>query len=131
MHFTKMHALGNDFIILDDRTAKLRRLSQLSEKMCDRRFGIGADQLLLLCHSTAADFRMRIFNADGSEVEMCGNGLRCLGKYIWDKIHVRKKNISHKKSRRYKDHLIIETLAGFISVYRKGNSYKADMGEPV
>jgi diaminopimelate epimerase len=79
IHFTKMHGLGNDFVVIDDREKKLRRIPALSKKLCNRRFGIGADQLILLSHSKTADFRMRIFNADGSEVEMCGNGIRCLG----------------------------------------------------
>jgi len=60
-----MHALGNDFVVIDDRDSKLKRLSQLSKKICDRRFGVGADQLLILGTSQKADFRMRIFNADG------------------------------------------------------------------
>ena len=85
LKFTKMHGLGNDFIVADNRSSGLLKLSQLSRKLCDRRFGVGADQLLLLQKSKKADFRMRIFNADGSEGEMCGNGIRCLAKYIWDK----------------------------------------------
>jgi diaminopimelate epimerase len=82
--FTKMQGLGNDFILLDNRKGAYKNLSKLSRRLCDRKLGIGADQLLLLCYSGRADFRMRIFNADGSEVEMCGNGIRCLAKYIWD-----------------------------------------------
>jgi diaminopimelate epimerase len=84
--FTKMHGLGNDFVVIDNREMTLKRIPALSRKLCDRRFGIGADQLLLLEHTRIADFKMRIFNADGSEVEMCGNGIRCLGKYIWDNV---------------------------------------------
>ncbi len=90
--FTKMHALGNDFIFIDNRSGlirsekfRLKNIRRISQMLCDRRFGIGADQLLLLDNSKTADFRMRIFNADGSEVEMCGNGIRCAAKYIWDK----------------------------------------------
>ena len=122
LQFTKMHALGNNFIILDDRSASLRRISALSRKLCDRRFGIGADQLLLLCCSAEAAFRMRIFNADGSEVEMCGNGIRCLGKYIWDSV------LTPAEKR---DRLSIETLAGIIHIYRTGRLIRVDMGEPV
>jgi diaminopimelate epimerase len=74
INFTKMHGLGNDFVVIDNRDSKLRSIQALSKKICDRRFGIGADQLILLSRSRTADFRMRIFNADGSEVEMCGKG---------------------------------------------------------
>jgi diaminopimelate epimerase len=119
LHFIKMHALGNDFILIDDRSARLKKISQLSKKLCSRRFGIGADQLLLLCKSKTSDFKMRIFNADSSEVEMCGNGIRCLAKYIWDeKIRTQK-------------HLSIETLAGIIHLQKTGKLIKVDMGEPI
>jgi diaminopimelate epimerase len=87
--------------------------------MCDRRFGIGADQILLLEKSAVADFRMRILNADGSEVEMCGNGVRCLAKYIWDR-GISSENI-----------LDIETLAGIIRPEKSGDLVKVDMGEPI
>jgi diaminopimelate epimerase len=121
IHFTKMHGLGNDFILIDclkeefriippqspppeadqggEMGGYLSELGELSKRLCNRRFGIGADQLLLLYPSSIADFKMRIFNADGSEVEMCGNGMRCLAKYIWDR------NLSDKSV------LNIETLA--------------------
>ncbi|MBI4685178.1 MAG: diaminopimelate epimerase [Nitrospirae bacterium] len=123
MHFSKMHGLGNDFILIDciSQAFSLQSsaFSDLSKKLCHRRFGIGADQLLLLCTSAIADFRMRIFNADGSEVEMCGNGVRCLAKYIWDR------GISQKSI------LDIETLAGIIRPEKKGDMVRVDMGEPV
>ncbi len=131
LHFTKMHSLGNDFVVIDDRPAELKKLSHLSKKLCDRRFGIGADQLLLLCHSKAADFKMRIFNADGSEVEMCGNGIRCLGKYIWDNILGRDKNTSAKKHRSSINSLAIETLAGIKYIRKRRNLITVDMGEPI
>ncbi len=124
-----MHALGNDFILIDDRTAKLKKISQLSKKLCYRRFGIGADQMLLLGNSKIADFKMRIFNADGSEVEMCGNGIRCLGKYIWDnKVRSQKSEVRSKK---ISSHLSIETLAGIIHLQKAGKLIKVDMGEPI
>ena len=123
LHFTKMHALGNDFVIIDNREAGLKNISCLSKKLCHRKFGIGADQLLLLYNSTIADFKMRIFNPDGGEAEMCGNGIRCLGKYIWDKkIKSEKLKIKNLK---------IETLAGIILLEKKGDLIKVDMGEPV
>lgn len=121
--FTKMHGLGNDFILIDCINSRLKaqnlNLEDLSRKLCNRRFGIGADQLLLLYPSEIADFRMGIFNADGSEVEMCGNGIRCLAKYIWGK------SLSDKKV------LYIETPAGIIKPEKAGEMIKVDMGEPI
>ncbi len=122
LSFTKMHGLGNDFIVIDCiKQAEAGKLpfGEISQKLCDRRFGIGADQILLLYPSEAADFKMKIFNADGGEVEMCGNGIRCLARYIWDR------KISDK------DVLEIETLAGVIRPMREGDMVKVDMGEPV
>lgn len=122
-----MHSLGNDFVVLDDRSAKLKKLGQLAAKLCDRRFGIGADQLLVLGDSKKADFRMRILNADGSEVEMCGNGIRCLGQFIWDNI------IKCEKSeiKKYLNYLSIETLAGIIHLHKSGELIKVNMGTPI
>jgi len=117
--FTKMHGLGNDFILVDCRRIRLSNLPELSKTLCHRRFGIGADQMLLLFDSQNADFMMRIFNADGSEVEMCGNGIRCLAKYIWDR------NFSDKKV------LAIETLGGIIRPEKVDDMVKVDMGEPI
>lgn len=120
--FTKMQALGNDFILIDKRTKSLQNISRLSRVLCDRRFGIGADQVLVLENSKKADFKMRIFNADGSQVEMCGNGIRCLAKYIWDnKLSIRR---SHSRQ------LKIETPAGIIIPEKSGQLIKVDMGEP-
>ncbi len=126
-----MHSLGNDFIILDDRSLKLRKISHISKKLCNRRFGIGADQLLLLCNSKTADFKMRIFNADGSEAEMCGNGIRCLVKYIWESVLGDEKNVYARKYQSSIDRLAIETLAGIIHIQKTGNLFKVDMGEPI
>lgn len=126
-----MHSLGNDFVLIDNRAGKLKNMSRISEKLCDRRFGIGADQVLLLCHSEKADFRMRIFNADGSEVEMCGNGIRCLAKYIWDSVLNNRRKLSSGRSSGDINSLAIETLAGIIYVHRKGTLFRVDMGEPV
>lgn len=118
LEFVKMHGLGNDFILIDCLEQELSNPSEFAKKYCDRRFGIGADQLLLLYPSEVADFRMRIFNADGSEVEMCGNGIRCLAKYIWEK------GLSDKEV------LDIETLAGIVKPKRVGDLVQVDMGEP-
>ena len=127
LRFTKMHSLGNDFVVLDGRSANLKKLRQLAVKLCDRRFGIGADQLLILGDSKKADFRMRILNADGSEVEMCGNGVRCLGKFIWDNI-IKSENLIIKKNLNF---LSIETLAGIIYLQKSGRLTKVNMGEPI
>jgi len=119
IHFAKMHGLGNDFILVDCRQIKLNNLSEISKRLCHRRFGIGADQMIFFYDSTRADFKMKIFNADGSEVEMCGNGIRCLAKYIWDR------NLSDKNI------LYIETLAGIIKPEKVGEMVKVDMGKPI
>ena len=78
MKFTKMHGLGNDFIIVDGRAAQLHNPAETARRLCRRRFSVGADGLVLLFPSNEADIEMRIFNADGSEAEMCGNALRCV-----------------------------------------------------
>lgn len=119
IQFTKMHGLGNDFVLVDCRERELPAPSFYATRLCNRRSGIGADQLLLLCTSETADFRMQIYNADGSEVEMCGNGIRCLAKYIWDR------GISDKPV------LNIETLAGVIRPEMADGMVRVDMGEPV
>lgn len=123
LRFTKMHGLGNDFVLIDcrDKAFSVQRsaFGELSKKLCHRRFGIGADQVLLLYPSTVADFKMMVFNADGSEVEMCGNGIRCLAKYIWDR------GLSAKEI------LSVETAAGIIRPERAGQLVKVDMGQPV
>lgn len=123
--FTKMHGLGNDFILIDCmvQSSKFKpqglKFEDLSKRLCDRRLGIGADQLLLLYPSEVADFRMVIFNADGSEVEMCGNGIRCFAKYIWDR------GLSVKKV------IEVETIAGIIKPERVNGLIRVDMGEPI
>ncbi len=122
-----MHGLGNDFIVIDDRAAKLKKVPALSKKICDRRFGIGADQVLLLRRSGKADFKMLVFNSDGSVVEMCGNGIRCLAKYIWDN------NLAPaaKSKKSTPEILAIETLAGIICPEKSDSLIRVDMGEPV
>ncbi|MCM8771532.1 MAG: diaminopimelate epimerase [Candidatus Omnitrophica bacterium] len=112
MEFFKIVGSGNDFIIIDNRENKIKNRKNLALKLCDRKFGIGADGLLFLEKSTIADFKMRIFNPDGSEAEMCGNGLRCILRYIYEK------NLSRKKK------LIIETKAGVLDGEIKGRKIK-------
>jgi diaminopimelate epimerase len=85
MRFTKLQGIGNDYLYVDCvRQVPPRNPAELSRKISDRHFGVGADGLILICPSERADARMRMFNADGSEAEMCGNGLRCFGKYVYD-----------------------------------------------
>ncbi|UCD35527.1 MAG: diaminopimelate epimerase [Nitrospiraceae bacterium] len=131
LKFTKMHALGNDFVVIDNRDGGVKRIARLAQRLCNRRFGIGADQLLLLCHSKKADFRMRIFNADGSEVEMCGNGIRCLARYIMDDILLCDESSYAKKYCQTLDILSVETLGGIKEIRSAGNLFRVDMGEPV
>lgn len=100
MKFTKMQGLGNDYIYLNCLEGEPEHLPDLARRMSDRHFGVGADGLICICPSGCADVRMRIFNADGSEGEMCGNGIRCVGKYLYDQGLTRQTR------------LLIETLAG-------------------
>jgi len=101
MEFLKIVGSGNDFVVIDNRKAEITRRNLLAQKLCNRKLGVGADGLLLLENSKRADFIMRIFNPDGSEAEMCGNGLRCIVRYIQEKKLLQKK----KK-------ITIETKAG-------------------
>ena len=84
MRFTKMHGLGNDFLLLDARGQESFDWAAAARRWCQRRFGVGGDGLLLLLDSDTCDWRMRVINADGSEPEMCGNGIRCFAKYLHD-----------------------------------------------
>ena len=114
-----MQGTGNDFVIIDAQKEKVPiNLNEFSRKIADRHFGIGCDQVLIIDKSEKADFKMLIFNNDGSEVEMCGNGIRCLAKYVYGK------GLTNKKQ------LEVETLAGIIKPKIIGNSIKVDMGEP-
>ena len=121
-----MHGLGNDFIVVDNRTGEIRdsAASDLAKRLCERRLSVGADGLLLLSDSAVADLRMRVFNADGSEAEMCGNGIRCFAKYAYENNIVRK------------NPLMIETLAGVKEIWLtigdgEVKAVKVDMGVPV
>lgn len=122
--FTKMHGLGNDYVYMDAIHQKIDNESKLARFVSDRHFGIGSDGLILICKSDVADFKMRMFNQDGSEAEMCGNGIRCVGKFVYDNKLTDKTTIT------------IETLAG-IKILRlnanegKVETVRVDMGEPV
>lgn len=126
MDFVKMHGLGNDFVILDltnHPELNSRDFSQIAVKLCNRNFGVGADGIILVLPSQKDDIRMRIFNADGSEAEMCGNGIRCFAKYVYER------NIVPKTEMK------VETLAGTIvsRLEIKGNgvaNITVDMGKP-
>ena len=92
MHFTKMHGLGNDYLYVFGEVPD--NIAELSRKLSDRHFGAGSDGMIYISHSPVADFRMRIFNADGSEAAMCGNGIRCVGKYVYDKGYTDKTSLT-------------------------------------
>ena len=125
--FTKMHGLGNDYVYIDTTSKtgqKIEDASALAKFVSDRHFGIGSDGLILICDSELADFKMRMFNYDGSEAEMCGNGIRCVGKFVYDKGLTQKEEVT------------IETLAG-IKILKlniengKVSTVRVDMGEPI
>ena len=94
MRFTKMEGLGNDYIYLNGLDGLPEDLPALARRMSNRHFGVGSDGIICICPSDQADFRMRMFNADGSEGEMCGNGIRCLGKYVYNKRLTNKKKLT-------------------------------------
>jgi diaminopimelate epimerase len=105
--FWKMHGLGNDYVVIDNRDEKISNAEakKLAKKLCERRFSVGADGLLLVSNSALADVKMRIFNADGSEAEMCGNGIRCFAKYCYENGIVQKSDFK------------VDTLAGVKRVW--------------
>lgn len=123
MNFTKMHGLGNDFIMIENIDNNITCERELSLKLCDRHFGIGADGLILIEKSDTADIKMKIINSDGSIAEMCGNGIRCFAMYVYDKAIVKSENIR------------IETLAGIMKVKLNTENHQVkcinvDMGKP-
>ena len=94
MDFVKMHGLGNDFVFIEDKTGQDKDYTALARAMCNRHTGIGADGLIVIVDSRVADVRMRIINSDGSEAEMCGNGIRCFAKYVYDSGIIEKKRFT-------------------------------------
>ena len=94
MDFVKMHGLGNDFVFIKDKTGQDKDYTALARAMCNRHTGIGADGLIVIVDSRVADVRMRIINSDGSEAEMCGNGIRCFAKYVYDSGIIEKKRFT-------------------------------------
>jgi len=124
MKFTKMHGLGNDYVYVDCTEQELKNPSEISKLVSDRHFGIGSDGLILIKKSDKADFYMDMYNADGSSGEMCGNGIRCVAKYVYDN-HLTKK-----------DEISVETLAGIKYLKMtiengKVSKVRVDMGEPL
>ena len=122
--FTKMHGLGNDYVYIDAINQKIENKSELAKYISDRHFGVGSDGLILICKSKIADFKMQMFNSDGSEAEMCGNGIRCVGKFVYDKGLTKKTKLK------------IETLSGikFLDLIVENDEVikvKVDMGEPI
>lgn len=119
MHFTKMHGLGNDYLYVYGEVPE--NIGELSIKLSERHFGAGSDGMIYISPSEIADFKMRIFNADGSEAKMCGNGIRCVGKYVYDKGYTDKKKLK------------VETLSGIKALdlqvsNGKVKSVSVDMG---
>ncbi len=94
MDFVKMHGLGNDFVFIEDKTGQDKDYTVLARAMCNRHTGIGADGLIVIVDSRVADVRMHIINSDGSEAEMCGNGIRCFAKYVYDSGIIEKKQFT-------------------------------------
>ncbi|HHT9122950.1 MAG TPA: diaminopimelate epimerase [Candidatus Wunengus sp. YC63] len=123
MKFTKMHGIGNDYVYINCFEEEMKEPAKLATIISDRHFGVGSDGLILILPSKVADCKMRIFNADGSEAQMCGNGIRCVAKYVYD----------HKITQ--KNPLTVETLAGVKTVQLfttngKVSSARVNMGKP-
>lgn len=124
MKFTKMQGLGNDYVYVNCLEEMVPDPEETARLVSDRHFGVGSDGLILICPSKAADFEMRMYNADGSRGEMCGNGIRCVGKYVYDYGLTEKTDIT------------VETLAGIkhLEIFPqdgKAREIKVDMGAPV
>ncbi len=122
--FTKMQGTGNDYVVIDGRKKRIASFSRLARAMGDRHYGVGSDGMLVLLESKSADFRMRMFNPDGSEAEMCGNGIRCFARYLYDN------RITAKKE------LAIETAAGIKNLEllvrnKTVTGIVVNMGEPI
>ena len=124
LKFTKMQGLGNDYVYIDCTNKEINNPQILAKIISNRHFGVGSDGIILICKSDKADFKMKMFNSDGTEAEMCGNGIRCVGKYVYDKGLTNKNEIT------------IETLSGIKKLYliikdNKVNMVSVDMGIPI
>jgi len=123
INFTKMHGIGNDYVYIDAVNQNIENRDQLAVSMSDRHFGIGGDGIILICPSDVADFRMEMYNADGSQGKMCGNGIRCFSRFVYEKGLTDKTEID------------VETLAGIKHVVMTEENGKitgitVDMGAP-
>lgn len=124
MKFTKMQGLGNDYVYVNCLKEEVKEPSKVAKLISDRHFGVGSDGLILICPSKAADFEMRMYNADGSRGEMCGNGIRCVAKYVYDY------GLTDQSS------ITVETLGGIkhLDIFPKNgkaDQIRVDMGAPV
>ena len=124
LKFTKMQGLGNDYVYIDCTNKEINNPQILAKIISNRHFGVGSDGIILICKSDKADFKMKMFNSDGTEAEMCGNGIRCVGKYVYDKGLTNKNKIT------------IETLSGIkkLNLIIKDNKVdmvSVDMGIPI
>lgn len=127
IEFTKMEGLGNDYVYVDctqKTESEINDISSLASKISDRHFGVGSDGLILICKSNVADFKMQMYNQDGSQAQMCGNGIRCVGKFVYDKGLINRNIIT------------IETLAGIKTLDMKVEDNKVksvtvNMGRPI
>lgn len=123
MKFTKMQGLGNDYIYVNCFSEKVLNINETAKRISDRHFGVGSDGLVLICPSDKADFRMDMYNSDGSQAEMCGNAIRCVGKYVYDRGMTDKLEVT------------VETLAGIktLKLFTKDGaveSVRVNMGKP-
>src|SRR5882724_11513964 len=118
LKFVKMTGAGNDFVVADKRGGQFRAEPATVMRVCDRRFGVGADGLLLVEPSTSADFFMRYYTADGSEAEMCGNGARCIARFYSERCNPSKHDLK------------FETRAGLIKASVNGSHVRLTMSEP-
>ena len=124
MKFTKMHGIGNDYVYVNCFEESIKNPAEVSKFVSDRHFGIGSDGLILISPSAKADFRMNIYNADGSQAEMCGNGIRCVAKYVYD------------YGLTDKDEISVDTLAGIkylkLTIENgKVSKVRVNMGKPI
>src|SRR5262245_48459776 len=125
MHFTKMHGAGNDYIYVDCFAEPApKNIAELARKIADRRFGVGGDGLILICPSERADAEMRVYNADGSYAEMCGNGIRCVAKFLYEHDICRRETLRIESAGR--------VLSFALRVSRGSvDQVRVDMGEPI
>lgn len=125
MEFTKMHGLGNDFLVFYGQQELPENVSELAIQWCNRYFGIGADGLVFILPSDKADFRMRIINSDGTEAEQCGNAIRCVSKYVFDQGYTDKERITIETLGAGVQQVVLQVEQGTVQQVR------VDMGEPI